>query len=231
MDSSFGIVIFVVIAALAIGIGIVGYLQAEKRKKELAEWAIARGFTLDTESDYEFDSRFAEFDALQQGDSRYAYNIIEGTFAGRPICAFDYHYATHSTDSKGRRQTHHHHFSAVIVDSGLPLKPLRIRAEGFFDKVGEFFGLDDIDFESAEFSRTFHVKSPDRRWAYDVLHQKAMEFLLQAPRFTIEFQNGRVLTTGNGTCTVGEYESALDVTTRLLAMIPASVRRELNERR
>jgi hypothetical protein len=230
MDPSFGILIFVVVAALAIGIGIVGYLQAEKRKKELAEWATARGFTLDTGSDYGFDSRFAEFDALRQGDSRYAYNIIEGVFRDYPICAFDYHYATHSTDSKGKRTTHHHHFSAVIVDSKMPLKPLRIRAEGFFDKIGEFFGMDDIDFESAEFSRTFHVKSPDRRWAYDVLHQKAMEFLLQAPRFTIEFQDRRVFTGGGGGCTVGQYEAALDVTIGLLNMIPASVRRELNER-
>jgi hypothetical protein len=231
MDAPPVVLIFALFIALAIGFGIVAYLQAEKRKKELAEWAAAHGFSFDTASDYDFDSRYPEFDSLRQGDSRYAYNIIEGSAGGYPICAFDYHYATHSTDSKGRRQTHHHHFSSVIVDSGMPLKPLRIRSEGFFDKVGEFIGIDDIDFESAEFSRTFHVKAPDRRWAYDVLHQKAMEFLLESPRFTIEFQDRRVLTTGNGTSSAGEYEAAIDVTTRLLGMIPSTVRRELNENR
>jgi hypothetical protein len=229
MDASPVLIFFILGLALVIGFGIVGYMQAEKRKKELAEWAAGRGFSFDASSDYDFENRFGEFEALRQGDSRYAYNIIKGIFAGYPICAFDYHYATHSTDSKGRRQTHHHHFSSVIVEARMPLKPLRIRTEGFFDKIGEFFGMDDIDFESAEFSRTFHVSSPDRRWAYDVLHQKAMEFLLASPRFTIEFQTGRVMTSGSGTSTAADYESALEVTTGLLGMIPSSVRRELNE--
>jgi len=223
--------IFALMVALVIGVGIVGYLQGEKRKKELAEWAARRGFSFDPASDYDFDSRYAEFDALRQGSSRYAYNIVRGSLEGRPICAFDYHYATHSTDSKGRRQTHHHHFSSVIVEAGMPLKPLRIRKEGFFDKIGEFIGFDDIDFESAEFSRTFHVKAADRRWAYDVLHQKAMEFLLASPHFTIEFQTRRVLTGGGGKFSAADFDAALEVTARLLEMIPASVVRELNENR
>jgi hypothetical protein len=231
MDFPPFVFIFVAMVALAIGLGILGHIQAEKRKKELAEWAARRGFSFDPSYDYGFDTRYSEFDALQQGSNRYAYNIAHGSFEGYGICAFDYHYATHSTDSKGRRQTHHHYFSSVIVEAGMPLKPLRIRTEGFFDKIGEFIGIDDIDFESAEFSRTFHVKSPDRRWAYDVLHQKAMEFLLASPRYTIEFQFARVLTSLGAKSTPGEYESALAVTTGLLKMIPASVRRELSENR
>jgi len=231
MDASPVIILFILGLALVIGFGIFGYLKAEERKKELAEWTAGRGLSFDPSSDYDFESVYSEFDCLCHGSSRYAYNIMRGTYSGYSICAFDYHYATHSTNSKGKRTTHHHYFSGVIVDAGIPLKPLRIRSEGFFDKIGEFIGLDDIDFESAEFSRTFHVKAPDRRWAYDVLHQKAMEFLLESPRFTIEFQDRRVLTTAGGTSSAGEFESALDVTTRLLGMIPSSVRSELNENR
>ncbi len=93
------------------------------------------------------------------------------------------------TGSGKNRQTHRH--AVVIVETGLPVIPLEIRREHLLDKVGEFLGHDDIDFESAEFSRTFHVTAADRKWAYDVIHTRTMEYLLQAPPFTIAFGFGR----------------------------------------
>ena len=62
---------------------------------------------------------------------------------------------------------------------GKPGRRPRHPLEEFFGPpFGEFFGHDDIDFESAEFSRNFYVKSSDRKWAFDILHARAMEFLL-----------------------------------------------------
>ena len=46
-------------------------------------------------------------------------------------------------------------FSTIVVESDVVLEPLFIRPERLFDKVKEFVGIDDIDFESAEFSRKF----------------------------------------------------------------------------
>ena len=40
------------------------------------------------------------------------------------------------------------------------------------------FGYQDIKFESAEFSKTFCVRSPDKKFAYDVCNAKMMEYLL-----------------------------------------------------
>ena len=37
--------------------------------------------------------------------------------------------------------------SAIIIDSGLDLTHLQLRAEGLFDKMKGFFGYDDIDFD------------------------------------------------------------------------------------
>ena len=45
-----------------------------------------------------------------------------------------------------------------------------------------FSASKEIEFESTEFSKEFHVKSPDRRWAFDVLSQATMEFLLALPQ-------------------------------------------------
>ena len=130
--------------------------------------------------------------------------------------AFDYHWQTHSTNSKGQRQTHTHRMSALVVDARVPLKGLQIRAENFFDKMKSAFGFDDIDFESAEFSRKFHVSAEDRKWAYDVLHARAIEFLLAQPhRYTIHFHRHEIFFgRGSGRWKAPEFEEAVDVAVR-----------------
>lgn len=200
----------------------------EKRMMELAMWAEANGFSFRATVDRSMDWRFRDFRCLQRGDDRYGYNIMEGATGRRPVCAFDYHYETHSTGSKGRRQTHHHHMSALVVEAGLPLKPLFIRPEGFLDQVAEFIGFDDIDFESAEFSKRFLVKSSDRRWAYDVLHQKTMELMLAYPNFTLDFQGSQIMAyRDRKRLSPAEFGGALKLITGILDNLPESVVREL----
>lgn len=162
------------------------HYSTSKRRKELALWAQSQGLQFDASRDYDLDARFPAFKSLKQGEERYAYHRISGVWHGYHFLGFDYHYETYSY-GKGGRQTHHHYFSAVILPSAMPLKPLFIRPEGVLDRVAEFFGFDDIDFESTEFSRRFYVKAPDKRWAYDVLHQRTMEFLLRSPTFSLQF--------------------------------------------
>jgi hypothetical protein len=51
------------------------------------------------------------------------------------------------------------------------------------------FGYQDIKFESAEFSKTFCVRSPDKKFAYDVCHAQMMEYLLANRDLSIEIEN------------------------------------------
>ncbi len=212
--------IFVAVALLVIGLAIYGVVQARKRREALAAWAAQQGLDFAPGQVRGLDGRFPAFDCLQSGDNRYAYNIARGLWHQRPALAFDYHYATHSTDSKGHRQTHHHYFSAVIVGSTMPLKPLLIRPEGFFDRMKGFFGFEDINFESAEFSRKFHVQAPDRKWAYDVLHQRALEFLLVSPVFSLKFDERHVIAWRAGTFAPEEFTQALTLVRGLLDQLP-----------
>ena len=220
------VVIFAVAAVILFAV--LDRQRKAKRRKELAAWAQAKGLSFRPSTDSGIDDRFQQFKCLRQGDGgRYGYNIMEGVVGRRAVCAFDYHYETHTHNSKGGQSTHHHHFSAVVVGAGLPLKPLFIRTETFVDKMAEFVGFDDIDFESTEFSRQFLVKSPDRRWAYDVLHQATMEFLLNSPRFTLEFQGSRVIAYRGKTLSTADFEAALQVVTGILDRLPASLAHEL----
>lgn len=220
--------VWVGIIAVVIALAIYAHRVAEKRKLAIAAWASSLGLSFMRSADGSIDDRYPDFAGLREGSDRYAENISSGVHGKYSVCAFDYHYETYSTDSKGNRTTQHHRFSSVILETPLPLKPLHIRSENFFDKIGEFVGFDDIDFESAEFSRAFYVTSPDKRWAFDVLHQESMEFLLAAPRFQIELQRGVAMARRNGVFKPEEFDAALKVATGLLDRLPQSVVRELS---
>ena len=144
-----------------------------------------------------------------------------GKWAGREFRAFDYQY----TVGSGKNQSTVV-FSAIILESATPLKPLLIRTEHLLDHVAEFFGAEGIKFESAEFSRAFHVASPDRKWAYDVLHPRAMEFLLSMPRFEIQFDGDLVMVHRASTFSVQDFESAAKVAQGLLDGLPEYVKEE-----
>jgi len=190
------------------------------RRRTIAAWAAARGLSYDPARDRSFDRRFPGFGCLERGHSRFAHNIAEGDWNGRRVVTFDYRYQTGSDKSE---QTHH--FSGIVMQGEIPLRPLFIRPERGLDKLGEFLGIEDIDFESSEFSRSFYVKSPDKRWAYDVIHPRTMEFLMSMPRYSIEFLGAYVMVWGHRWFAPDEIESAIAVAEGLLDRLPEYVRR------
>jgi hypothetical protein len=208
-------IFFVIVVVVAIAAIFYGWYVVDKRRKALFAWAQSRGLQFTSEKYYDFDNRFPAFSCLQQGSSRYAYNVITGSLADKEFLGFDYHYTTGS--GKNRQD---HHFSAIILQSPILLKPLFVRPENFLDKITEFAGFNDIDFESAEFSRKFYVKSPDKRWAYDVIHPQMMEFLMAAPVFTLQFDLTRIMASRNTTFSVKDYDSAIEVVEGMLERLP-----------
>lgn len=222
--------IFILFFAVVVAAIIFGAMQTAKRRKEREEWAAALGLQFDPSSDYSFKDRYPQFTCFRSGDGdRYAYNIAAGRMGSRDVVTFDYHYETYSTDSKGNRETTNHYFSGVIVESDLPLKPLFIRPEGLFDKVTAFFGHEDINFESAEFSKKFYVTAADKKWAYDVLHVRTMEFLLQRPKFTIQFDRDTILVTRSSTFSLAEFEAASQTAQGILDALPEYVVKQQRE--
>ena len=207
--------LFILVAIVVIVLVGVGIYRSAQRRKELAAWAHSHGLSFSSAKDHGMDERLGDFKCLRQGHSRYAYNIMEGLWAGASMTAFDYHYATGS----GKNESDYH-FSAVILQSSIPLKPLFIRREGLFDKITEFFGHDDIDFESAEFSRTFYVRAPDKRWAYDVIHQRMMEYLMSAGNFSVQFDCGHVIAWTSRRANPAGFEAAAELIRGMLDRLP-----------
>jgi hypothetical protein len=144
----------------------------------LAALAVRLGLDFNPGDNPVLPIEFGFIDQLNQGDNRRAFNVLSGTLSGRNVVAFDYHYETHSTDGKGNRHTTHHYLSVAVMRLETEFPKLTIAHEGLLSKIAQAFGYADIDFESAEFSRAFCVRSPDKKFAYDVCNAQMIEYLL-----------------------------------------------------
>ncbi|MEM1158404.1 MAG: hypothetical protein AAGH72_09120 [Verrucomicrobiota bacterium] len=186
------ILMFIGLAALVIGCGVWVWLAEKKRRAALAELARTLGLSFSAEKDRALARQLNFLDKTRSGSNRYCTNVMRGRYQSHDILAFDYHYETHSTNSKGQRRTHHHWLSFVTLLLPKSFPELTVAPEGFFSKIAQAVGYDDIDFESTEFSRKYVVRSKDRKFAYDFLHARAIEFILQHPLQHLEVEYDRL---------------------------------------
>jgi hypothetical protein len=221
----------VLVLLLLIAFGVVAYLgYLAKKKREEALRALARRFGghFYVNDPYGLSNRYqTHFPTLCQGSRRYAYNVIEAVLDGRPMHIFDHHHETYSTDSKGNRTTHHHHRTFVCLRHDVDLGRMEVRPENFLDKVGAVFGFDDIDFESEEFSRKYHVQAEDRKLAYDVFHPKMIEFFLPLGSFKVTTSGNLALfRRGSNRMSIDEIERTLLEADGFLDRLPRYLRKD-----
>ncbi len=172
------IVLFVVILVLSL-------LHAKKRREALAAVASQLGLSFAPDRDRRAVRRFECLDELRRGSNRYLHNRIHGTYEGIPIDLFDYHYEVKSGSGKNS-STRSYNLSVYTCTLPRAFPELRIYREHIFEKLIQFVGFEDIHFESAEFSKRYTVRSRDRKFAYDFIHPRVMEFLLDGPDLNIE---------------------------------------------
>jgi hypothetical protein len=217
----------VLVVSLVIAGAIYSYRQAKKRREDLARLAGSMGLRYDAADPYDIANRCGQLAPLAQGHNRSAYNVLHGQYGGFQVKAFDYVYHTTetSTDSEGRTTTREvaHYFSAVLFDVGTAMPSLLIRPESFFDKIAAALGFDDIDFESAEFSRKFFVKASDKKFAFDVIHPRMMEYLMENPAWTLQLEGAQFLVLTGGMLTPDELAAGMHHAEAFLKQIPKFV--------
>jgi hypothetical protein len=219
MDGA-GILIFILFLGVMVAAVIYGIIAAKKRREELRQLAERLGFTFAPEHDYELAKRYGFLDKLAQGSNRYAFNVLSGQYQNHEVQVFDYHYETHSTDSKGRRQTHHHYLAGFALQLPRSFPELTIGREGWFSKIAQVFGYDDIDFESAQFSRAFCVRSKDKKFAYDICHAQMMEYLLANRDLSVEIENNILALVFGARLSAAEIEANLNRLTAVRTKLP-----------
>ena len=164
---------FAAVATLIVGGIIWAIISARKRREEYERLAAELGCRYYPDDPWDLPARYAHFDLFSTGHGRKAANVLAGGLDGRSALAFDYQYSTGS----GKNETTHH-FQVAVLEMPITAPALKLRDESFLDTIASWVGHDDIDFESAEFSKRYHVKCTERKFAYDIFHARLIEYLL-----------------------------------------------------
>jgi hypothetical protein len=171
-------------ALLVVGVIVGGFITVltfvliadAKRRKAMAQLAAQWGYQF-YPAPGDVATQFAgQFDLFNAGHSRQATNMIRGREGATEMKFFDYRYMTGS--GKHRRT---HAYQVMLVELPIVAPRLVVRTENFLDTLASWVGHDDLDFESAEFSRRYHVKCSEPKFAYDVLHARLIEQWLALP--------------------------------------------------
>lgn len=234
MEKALVILIVLAVVTGIIALAIHAHRLEQLRLAALREFAASMGWTFDQRRDSGLDDRFPKFATFRRGDKRYAFNTMSGPteIGGRTYAARmgDYHYQITTSNGKSTTTTHYT-FSYLILTTPFPAVPeLRIRREGLFDKLAGALGFDDIDFESAEFSRKFHVSGQDKRFAYDVVTPQMMEYIMSGLPGEVGLAGASfLLTDGLSRWEPPNYPVMLSWATRFFELWPRHVLQSLDE--
>ncbi|MEM0967693.1 MAG: hypothetical protein AAGJ81_16210 [Verrucomicrobiota bacterium] len=215
-------VLLIIIAVLVFGvIAYFGWLQQKKRREALLAFAAEKGLTFSPDKDRSAVRQFEFIDPIRKGSNRFLLNRVNGTLDGHKVEAFDFHYETRSTDSKGRRQTRHYYGTCFLLLLPGTFPELRIYREGFFQKIAQTLGFDDIDFESVEFSKRYAVKSRDKKFAYDFCNARMIDYLLDEEDLNIEVEGAWMAITFSRRLAPELWGKNLDRLIHMLSLMPS----------
>lgn len=210
-----------------------------ERTARLAQVARRMGWLFDADGeDGNLRRRHEQFACFQKGHTRFAHNRMTGLLKvwnqGLEVEVGDYHYKiTRSNGKSSSTTTYRFSYMLVELPFGPRLPAFALRPEGLFDKLAGAVGFEDIDFESAEFSRRYHVSGTDRRFVYDLLHPRMIEWILDDPPPQFEVRDGVLLMLADGGSSrwePEEFQAALNWGARFLAGWPDYLVRDLNTR-
>jgi hypothetical protein len=166
------------VAALLGAAALIARAQQRKRRAAYEEYSLVRGFTFEPERP-EGERRFRDaFEPFNQGRRRTWSYTISGTRNRAPFTAFEYTWVTGS----GKNSSTHRIGGVVWERDGVTLPTFALSPEGWFSRLGQMFGMQDIDFsESPEFSRGYRLKGPDENGIRSLFTPEIRQFFAATP--------------------------------------------------
>ena len=164
---------FVFLVVLVLAIIAWGILSGKKRSQELSQFASQLGFTFMGNAWHgpTLDSRYKTC-LLQHTRGRFD-NVMVGMAGGLEAIVFDF---TYSAGKSTITQT------LAGYSKKMQLPPFALKPEGFFDRIGDAFVHNDIDFPSHPvFSDRHALKSPDESGTRRLFTPSLLSYMEQAP--------------------------------------------------
>lgn len=158
MGPSIVIIIWGGIALIGAAIFIFAMVADKKRQEAIQKLATDLGLEYLESLSTEDNEQFSHFTLANQGRSRQSTNVIVADSGDLRMTIFDYRFTTGS----GRNSSTHRQTVVLIRSQTLHLPEFSIGPESVFHRLGEFLGMNDIDFDDdPEFSRKFLLRGPD----------------------------------------------------------------------
>lgn len=197
-----GKLIIGLIGVIILVIGIVFNKGDSKRRADFFALLKRLNLSFNRGPDYEIPNRFGFLRGCNQDDTHWACNVLSGAYQNYDVLVFDYTYSTAAS-----RPQKIGVFILTMPGSTFPHITISNDGENFSDSVAGLAGSREIRFESADFSKAFHVRCEDKKFAYDVCNPQMMRHLLANRDFSVEIANDVVALVFEGKLVYDRFES------------------------
>jgi hypothetical protein len=161
------------------GFALLNVARNRKRTAAYAEYCLIRGFTFAEERPGEEQRYAAVFEPFAEGRRHHWGKTISGTKNQAPFTAFEYRWMT----GHGKSASTHWLGGVVWEQDKITLPKFAVSPEGWFSRLGDIFGMQDIDFpESPEFSGMYRLKGPDEAAIRQLFTTDIRRFLEATPK-------------------------------------------------
>jgi hypothetical protein len=168
-----GLILFFVVLAVMIGLGIVAirYHQEKQRTEQMQAVAERLDFSFSPETAPDLLGELGHLDLFSKGRSRKIRNMLRREIHDIQVTLFDYRYTTGSG-----KHSHTHDQTVVLFETDrLRLPFFVLRPEGFFHKLAGAFGYQDIDFEAHPvFSEIYLLRGYDETGIRALFREEAL---------------------------------------------------------
>ncbi|HEX2133334.1 MAG TPA: DUF3137 domain-containing protein [Actinophytocola sp.] len=236
--------VLLIVGALAV-IGALTWYRWQAHKKKTGEFTAAAA-----ERGWEYqavdESRTNRFlgTPFGEGHSRRAEHVLRGTYRGRTMQAFEYSYKetrgrgdhiySEGYERANRRAGNTEHisphqrtktstFTVVALLSPAPRPTLELTREGWGRKLLGMVGVRDLQLESEQFNKTFHIRTNDDKFAYAILNPPMMEWMLADQRalsIPFRFERGDIVVWVEEKIDLARVDHLLDYASEILDRTP-----------
>lgn len=123
--------------------------------------------------EYKQMSLLSDFALFRQGGRKKVYNLVTKSDPDYQLNIFDYYYTISTGNSAHRIKT-----TVFFINSKkIALPEFGMKPEGFFHKVGQWLGKEDIDFEQyPKFSNQYWLKGEDEDYIRRTFNKHLLQF-------------------------------------------------------
>jgi len=160
-----------------IALGILFYFHNRKKERERTEQfravAAQLAWKFSDEAPLNMIAGLEHFTLFNQGHGKQIKNFMYGEANGVKAAVFDYVFVTGS----GKHRSVHHQSVTYLEPANLRVPYFSLRPEGFFTKIIQAFGYQDIDFgQRPEFSKQYLLRGQDEPAIRQAFNDRLLSF-------------------------------------------------------